>query len=153
MFGSCWALLVVGPASGFFLARGACLDGVGVMKETNSILYMEVFIGKQNRIWKAGCALSAKNVLLSLCARAYWAMLHTSHVPLKTIFSTAILFDHTPNWLSGSLSIILGFPPFPVFLSFACRHLVGLVLSTLPAMPLRIRQAMCSTSKQNQHRL
>ena len=58
----CWellGLLVVGPASGFFLARGVCSYGVGVMKETNSILYMEVFIVKQNWIWKAECALSA----------------------------------------------------------------------------------------------
>lgn len=50
---SCWA------CEWIFLARGTCSYGVGVMKEINSILYMEVFIVKQNWIWKAGCALSA----------------------------------------------------------------------------------------------
>ena len=42
-----------------YLARGVCSYGVGVMKETSSILFMEVFMDKQNWIWKAGGALSA----------------------------------------------------------------------------------------------
>jgi len=46
-------------------------------------------------------------------------MPHTSHVPLKTIFSTAILFAYNPNRPSGSLSIILGFPAVSCF-SFVC---------------------------------
>lgn len=144
---SCWA------CEWIYLARAVCSYGVGVMKETNSILFMEVFMVKQNWIWKAGCALSANECPPFPLRKGLLG--HAAHLSRSSEnnFSTAILFDYTPNRLSGSLSIILGFPPFPVFLSFACRHLVGLVLSTLPAMPLRIRQAMCSTSKQNLHRL
>ena len=36
-------------------------------------------------------------------------------------------------------------PSPPVHLSFACRHIACLILSTQPATPSRIRQAICST--------
>ena len=45
------------------------------------------------------------------------------------------------------------FPLLPVLLSFACRHLACLILEGVAGYAERIRQAMCSTTKQNLHRL
>ena len=80
---------------------------------------MEVFIGKQNWIWKAGCALSANECPPFPLRKGLLG--HAAHLSRSSEnnFSTAILFDYTPNRPSGSLSIILGFPAVSCF-SFVC---------------------------------
>ena len=56
-----------------------------------------------------------------------------------------------PNRSLCRLSIILGcFHCFLLGFRLLVEHLVCLILSTWPAMPSRIKQLRCSTSKQNQ---